>query len=330
MLKMVHTMQVKKLEQELINSLEKNILRPGKIVSAKVLKAENGLYLLSLNGEKVQAKSEKPLKEGELVKLKIEKLDSEGKIIVKIADSNEKKEAINYANKELISSIKKEVLKQSVKEKIFLSNKELDEIVLGLDHYKEKGNEIEDNLIKTLLFVKKHNINDEETFNSLRKYYAKKIDHSLDIENLEIQLKEEIKYLKEENTPFAKGTNTVNQVNYEKGYLNIIFGLVGFLKPITVEFKAETPNNQMEKENLTIVIKLELEKLGKLDIIINIWRKKIELFFVTYSDIDKKTFTNLDELKNRLENVGYIVENIHISRRSENDVGDIGAINYKI
>ena len=112
MLKMVHTMQVKKLEQELINSLEKNILRPGKIVSAKVLKAENGLYLLSLNGEKVQAKSEKPLKEGELVKLKIEKLDSEGKIIVKIADSNEKKEAINYANKELISSIKKEVLKQ--------------------------------------------------------------------------------------------------------------------------------------------------------------------------------------------------------------------------
>ena len=60
MLKMVHTMQVKKLEQELINSLEKNILRPGKIVSAKVLKAENGLYLLSLNGEKVQAKSEKP------------------------------------------------------------------------------------------------------------------------------------------------------------------------------------------------------------------------------------------------------------------------------
>ena len=119
-------------------------------------------------------------------------------------------------------------------------------------------------------------------------------------------------------------------MNYEKGYLNIIFGLVGFLKPITVEFKAETPNNQMEKENLTIVIKLELEKLGKLDIIINIWRKKIELFFVTYSDIDKKTFTNLDELKNRLENVGYIVENIHISRRSENDVGDIGAINYKI
>ena len=58
---MVHSMQVKKLEQELINSLEKNILRPGKIVSAKVLKAENGLYLLSLNGEKVQAKSEKPL-----------------------------------------------------------------------------------------------------------------------------------------------------------------------------------------------------------------------------------------------------------------------------
>jgi hypothetical protein len=52
---------------------------------------------------------------------------------------------------------------------------------------------------------------------------------------------------------------------------------------------------------------------------------------MTYEDgIDKKTFTNLKELKKRIEDIGYAVESIHINRRAESKVGDIGNINYKI
>lgn len=335
MLKMFQNIAMKNAEAAILKNSESREIKPGTIIFAKVIKAENGMYLLNLKGEKILAKSERTLKEGELVKLKIERVNSNNELIVKIYDEDSKKsEGINLATKEnrdLIPLIKKEVLKYSIEEKIFLNNKELDEIVLGLEHYKEKGREIEESLIKTLLFVKKYNINDEETFNGLRKYYAEKIDRELNIKDLEQQIKDEVRSFKEETTSFAKGLNKINSVNIEQGYLNIVFGLVGFLKPIHVEFKAENLEKELNPDNLTIVIKLQLEKLGKLDIVINVWKRKIELYFMTYEDgIDKKTFTNLKELKKRIEDIGYAVESIHINRRAESKVGDIGNINYKI
>ena len=44
---------------------------------------------------------------------------------------------------------------------------------------------------------------------------------------------------------------------------------------------------------------------------------------MTYEDgIDKKTFTNLKELKKRIEDIGYAVESIHINRRAESNESD--------
>lgn len=334
MLKLFQNIAMQKIEAQKLKSTENKELKPGAIIYAKVIRAEKGMYLLNLKGEKILAKSERTLKEGELVKLKIERVSSNNELIVKIADEEGKKsENLNILtkeNSELFPLLKKEVLKHSIEEKIYLNNKELDELVLGLEHYKEKGKEIEESLIKTLLFVKKHGYTDEETFNGLRKYYSKKVDKELELKDLEKTLKEEVLSFKEEKTSLAKGLNQINKVSIEQGYLNIVFGLVGFLKPIQVEFKAETKEKEINSDNLTIVIKLQLEKLGKLDIIINIWKRKIELYFLTYENIDKKVFKDLKELKKRLENIGYSVENIHISRRSENKTGDVYNINYKI
>lgn len=334
MLKLFQNIAMQKIEAQKLKSTENKELKPGATIYAKVIRAENGVYLLNLKGEKILAKSERPLKEGELVKLKIERVSSNNELIVKIADEETKKTEtitpLTKENNELFSLLKKEVLKHSIEEKIYLNNKELDELVLGLEHFKEKGKEIEESLIKTLLFVKKHGYTDEETFNGLRKYYSKKVEKELDIRHLEKALKEEVESFKEEKTPLAKGLNQINKVSIEQGYLNIVFGLVGFLKPIQVEFKAETKEKELNSDNLTIVIKLQLEKLGKLDIVINIWKRKIELYFLTYENIDKKVFKDLKELKKRLEDIGYMVESIHISRRSENKAGDVYNINYKI
>lgn len=334
MLKMFQNIAMQKIEAQKLKASENKEIKPGATIYAKVIKAENGMYLLNLKGEKILAKSERPLKEGELVKLKIERVSANNELIVKIADEEIKKgENINILtkdNRELIPLLKKEVLKHSMEEKIYLNNKELDELVLGLEHYREKGKEIDESLIKTLLFVKKHGFTDGETFDGLRRYYGKKVDKELPLENLHEILKEEVEALKDENTPLAKGLNKINSISMEQGYLNVIFGLVGFLKPIQVEFKAENKDKELNSDNLTIVIKLQLEKLGKLDIVINIWKRKIELYFMTYENIDKKQFKNLKELKKRLEDIGYMVENIHISRRVENKTGDVYNINYKV
>lgn len=207
---MFQNMAMKNMENSLLKSGENKEIKSGTIIYAKVIKAEGGMYLLNLKGEKILAKSERPLKEGELVRLKVDRVNSNNELIVKIYDEEAKKAEgstqVTKATVDLIPLIKKEVLKYSIEEKIFLNNKELDEIVLGLEHYKEKGKEIEESLIKTLLFVKKHNIKDEETFNGLRKYYAEKIERELTIDNLEKQLKEEVRSFKEENTVFFKGS----------------------------------------------------------------------------------------------------------------------------
>lgn len=333
MLKLLQNIAMQKVEASKLKSSEAVEIKPGATIYAKVIKAEAGLYLLNLQGEKILAKSERTLREGELVKLKIERVTSNNELIVKVEEENKKENPLKIIIKEekdLIPFIKKEVLKYSVEEKIYLNNKELDEIVLGLEHFREKGKEIEESLIKTLLFVKKHGFTDEETFNGLRKYYADSIDKELDIKDLGKQLKREVLSFKEEKTAFAKGLNQINKVGYEQGYLNIVFGLVGFLKPIHVEFKAENKEKELNSDNLTIVIKLQLEKLGKLDIVINIWKRKIELYFLTFEDIDKKVFTDLKDLKKALEEIGYEVDGIHISRRAEHKIAEIGNINYKI
>lgn len=334
MLKLFSGFVTQKVEDMKLKSNEGKDLKPGQTVYAKVIKADKGVYLLNLKGEKIVARSERTLKEGELVKLKIERITDKNELIVKIDDEENKKiEGINIApkdNKDLLTLLKKEILKQSIEEKIFLNNKELEDIVAGLEHYQEKGGEIKDDLIKTLLFMKKHKINDGEVFDGLRKYFGKNVESKLEIVNIEKELKKEVQNFKEGKDHFAKGINAINEVSIEQGYLNILFGLVGFLKPIHVEFKSESKNKELNSDSLTIVIKLQLEKLGKLDIVINIWKRKIELYFLTYEDIDKKVFTDLKELQKKLEKIGYEVDGIHIGRRSENKVGDIGNINYKI
>lgn len=334
MLKLFQNLAMQKVEEQKLKASENKEIKPGATIYAKVIKAEKGMYLLNLKGEKILAKSERPLKEGELVKLKIERVTANNELIVKIHEDDVKKPETavlqTKENRELIPLLKKEVLKHSVEEKIYLNNKELDELVHGLEHYREKGKEIEESLIKTLLFVKKYGYTDEDTFNGLRKYFGRKTEKELPLENLEKTLKSEVESLKDESSPLSKGLNRINGISIEQGYLNIIFGLVGFLKPIQVEFKAENRDKKLEKDNLTIVIKLQLEKLGKLDIVIHIWKRKIELQFVTYEDIDKKVFKDLKELKKRLEETGYSVESIHVSRRMENKTGDVYNINYKV
>jgi hypothetical protein len=331
MLKLFQNMAMQKIEEQRLKNSENKEIKPGALLYAKVIKAESNMYLLNLKGQKILAKSERPLKEGELVKLRIEKINEDNQLIVKIEDEPKKTDGtVSKENPEMLSLLKKEILKHSMEEKIYLNNKEIDELALGLEHYQEKGKEIEESLVKTLLFVKKHGYTDEETFNGLRKFYSKKVDKGLPLEKLSENLKKEVESFKEESTALAKGLNKINSVSVEQGYLNIIFALVGFFKPIQVEFKAENKEKELEKDNMTIVIKLQLEYLGKLDISINIWKKKIELYFITYDDVDKRVFKNLKELKKRLEDIGYIVEGIHISRRVENKAGDIYNINYRI
>ncbi|MBP6467152.1 MAG: hypothetical protein KA277_03925, partial [Fusobacteriaceae bacterium] len=65
MLKMFQNIAMKNAEAAILKSSENREIKPGAIIFAKVIKAENGMYLLNLKGEKILAKSERTLKEGE-------------------------------------------------------------------------------------------------------------------------------------------------------------------------------------------------------------------------------------------------------------------------
>jgi hypothetical protein len=49
-----------------------------------------------------------------------------------------------------------------------------------------------------------------------------------------------------------------------------------------------------------------------------------------YNDVDKGIFSNIEVFQKNIEKMGYVVEEIHIGRKTEEKVGEIGNINYKI
>lgn len=333
MLKFFSDLGNKKIEEMKLKSNEGKKLKPGVRVYAKVIKKNGSNYLLSLNGDSILAKSERELQIGQLVRLKIEKITEKNELIVKIEEDNSNVVKNNNSleeKKEELIKIKKEILRLSVEEKIYLTNTEVEELVEGLDKFHKRGKEINSPLIKALILMKKLHVNEEDIFEGLRKYYNKEVENRISIEHLLADLKKEIKYLEEERDEFSKGLNKLNELNDKQGFLAFLFGIKEFYKPISVQVKKEGLNREFSKENLNITIKLELEVLGKLDIDMNIWKKRVNMNFMFYNDFDRGIFKDLKNFEKNIEKLGYIVEEIHIGRKVEDKIGEIGNINYKI
>lgn len=324
-----------KIEELKLKSNEGKTLKPGVRLYAKVLKKNGTNYMLSLNGDNILAKSERELQIGQLVKLKIEKITEKNELIVKIEEDEtnniSKKSNITLeVSKEELIKIKKEILRLSVEEKIYLTNTEVEELVEGLDKFHKRGKEINPPLIKALILMKKLHLNGEEIFEGLRKYYGREVENRISIKNLLLDLKKEIEYLEDEKDTFSKGLNKLNELNDKQGFLAFLFGIKEFYKPISVQIKKEGINREFSKENMNITIKLELEKLGKLDIELNIWKKRVNINFMFYNEFNREIFSDLTDFEKNIEKIGYIVEEIHIGRKVEEKIGEIGNINYRI
>lgn len=332
MLKFFSDLGSKRVEEMKLKSNEGKELKPGTRVYAKVLKSNGNKYLLSLNGNSILAKSERELEIGQLVKLRIEKITDKNELIVRLdEDIKENKETVNKSfNGNNLLAIKKEILKLSIEEKIYLSNVEVEELVEGLDKFHKRGKEITADLIKALIVMKKGKIGSEDIFEGLRRYYSNEPANEMSIKNIYEDIKDEIKYLSKNEDIFAKGVNAVNDINENQGFLAFLFGIKEFAKPISIQMKKEGIGRKFSKESINIVIKFELESLGKFDVNINIWKKRLNLSFMFYQEVDKSRFVNLKELEKNMEKLGYIVEEIHIGRKAEEKVGEIGNINFKV
>lgn len=332
MLKFFSELGSKKVEEMKLKSNEGKELKPGTKVYAKVLKSNGNKYLLNLNGYSILAKSEKELKEGQLVKLKIEKVTDKNELIVKVADENKKPQAFTPVAKEAdeLLKIKREILKLSIEEKIYLNNTEVEELVEGLDKFRKRGKSVTEDLIKALIVMKKVDNHDEDVFIGLRKYYAGETDKNINIKTVLKDLKKEIEKLEKNKDILSKGVNTVNKINDKQGFLALLLGIKEFDHPVSIQIKKEGKNREFSKDNLNLTIKLELEKLGKLDVLVNIWKRRLNLNFMFYGEVDKRRFVDLKSLEKNIEKLGYIVEEIHIGRKAEEKIGDIGNINYRV
>ena len=331
MLKFFSDIGSKKIEELKLKSNEGKDLKPGVRVYAKVLKRNGNKYLLSLKGHNILAVSERELEKDQIVRLKIEKITDKNELIVKIEEENDGKSTERVVNKiEELVKIKREILRLSIEEKIYLTNTEVEELVEGLDKFHKRGKNISEDLIKALIVMKKLHINDEEIFEGLRKYYLKDVEFKIGLRNVYEGLKKEVEYLEKEEDSFAKGMNKVNEINDKQGFLALLFGIKEFSNPISVQIKKEGLGRSFSKDDINILIKLEFEKLGKLDIEINIWKKRANINFMFYNDIDKGLFSDMEVFQRNIEKIGYVVEEIHIGRKTEEKVGEIGNINYKI
>jgi hypothetical protein len=265
----------KKIEELKLKSNEGKELKPGVRVYAKVLKRNGNKYLLSLKGHSILAVSERELEKDQLVRLKIEKITDKNELIVKIEEETEIKSSDKVVSKiEELVKIKREILRLSIEEKIYLTNTEVEELVEGLDKFHKRGKNISEDLIKALIVMKKLHINSEEIFEGLRKYYLKDIEHKIILRNVYEGLKKEIEYLEKEEDTFSKGLNKINEINDKQGFISLLLGVKEFSNPISVHLKKEGPGRSFSKEDINILIKFESEKLGKLDVEVNIWKKK--------------------------------------------------------
>lgn len=332
MLKFFSGLGSKKIEELKLKSNEGKELKPGVRVYAKVLKRNGNKYLLNLNGHSILAISERELKKDELVRLKIERISDKNELIVKIEDGLSPKENGDKGLSmiEELIKIKREILRLSVEEKIYLTNSEVEELVEGLDKFHKRGNSITDDLIKALIVMKKLHINNEEIFEGLRKYFMKDVEFRMNIKNIFSDFKKEIEYLEKEEDSFSKGLNKINEINDKQGFIAFLLGIKEFGRPVSVQVKKEGVNREFSKDTINLVIKMELKNLGKLDIEIIIWKKRANINFMFYNDIDRSIFSDIHNFEKSIEKIGYVVEEIHIGRKVEEKVGEIGNINYKI
>lgn len=308
-------------------------LKPGETVNARVHSYEKGKALINIKGTDILTTVNRELKKGELVKLKIEEIGND-RLLMSVQDKEVKsKDFKNISNKNI--EFQEKILSQALNEKIYLDEEKIKNIISKYEKYNEKFQEKPKELLRALIFLEANEVKESENLIENLIEYINETDFEKIKEEEDIKefLKKAIEKPEIDDNKTKKGQDLLNSINKmnEKNEIEFITGFYNENEKAKIKIKYEEKgkDGKIKPENVYISIKLDLEKIGEIEIKISIWKKKIDLIFVVEEEIEKKEILkNIEDLKERVKKTGFDISDVRV-KNNENKEYKIKGVNLK-
>lgn len=304
-----------------------NKLKPGDTLFSKVIDFEDGKALLNIKGTELIAESKRFLQKGDIIKIRVQNVSGE-KVFVEIPDESEiialKKD---LSAKESFNKLKDITIKESIKENIILKERNIKNVVKTYQNNFGKNSEkIDRSTIKTLLLMEKNGVGDsKKLFEDIRSYVKKDFGNSIELDkNFKENLKNAISNLSSNETSFDRGLNLVNNLRNlnEENIFEYMFFMGENNQPaeIKIEYEKEEDEKTVSKKNALISINLDLRKLGKLEVKVNLWKNVIDILF-NLENGENKDLINItkNKLVEKLEAKGFKIGDIGVRTLIEDE-----------
>ena len=308
-------------------------LQKGDKVKAKVMEFDKGTALLNIKGTDILAKASKALIKGQILNLEIEGFE-EDKLLVKIQEEEGKNEK-GLAKKG--DSLKKVVIGESVKEKLFIKKEKIEKVMVQYKKIMGDTKKIDKNVIKTLLVIEDNDLEfSDELFKNIKAYIDKEVKKKIKIDDkLKDNIKKALKEAKDSDEPFDKGMKLLNALNKKekKNTLEFMFLINENLNPteIKIKYEKKEENGEIDKKNSYINIDLELENFGEMGIRINTWKKRVEIIFLVNETVKKEEMLKgINNLEETIKKIGYSIGEIRVRNLEKKAELKIEGVNIKI
>ncbi len=289
-------------------------LKKGNVINGKIISNNKGEIRMSLKGLNIMAKGPADLLVGQEIKLLVEDMTGEN-IILKIVKNHDEASEKN---------LEKNIFRLLEKNSLKLPETKIKEIIRDYRSLQAKDEKIDPEILKTLIFLKKHDLNfNEKIYKNLYAYFKKENNKEMELsEDLSENIKNSLGKTEQEMQSYEKGQLLINALNKkeENGIIEFSLFFKEIAKSVDIKIKKDEKNKTSDNsKDIFFTLSLDLEKFGKTDIKVNKYKKTVNILFNVEKN-NEKIEVNKKDLVEKISGIGFEIGTFAVKKRIRDEI----------